>query len=238
MRPLSIGAMTTYTDVLMHPVIRDEFPLLCEAAAQTGGIATQNRGTIGGNVANASPAADTPPALLVYDAELELISVRGARRVPYDRFHTGYKTTELAADELIARVHLPRGRQGWTSSYRKVGTRRAQAIAKVCFRRGVEARRRSDRGHPDRVRQRCPCRRARRHGRAGVAGTATEPHDHLRRLQTRFVPTSRQSTTSDRPRAIAVSSRASCCRHFFARSGKPDPLESSHGDHVRSPEDR
>ncbi len=129
----SIGAMTTYTDVLMHPVIRLEFPMLCEAAAQTGGIATQNRGTIGGNVANASPAADTPPALLVYDAELELISVRGARRVSYDRFHTGYKTTELAADELIARVHLPRGRQGWTSSYRKVGTRRAQAIAKVCF---------------------------------------------------------------------------------------------------------
>jgi CO/xanthine dehydrogenase FAD-binding subunit len=114
-------------------VVRSEFPLLVEAASQTGGVATQNRGTVGGNIANGSPAADTPPALLVYDAELEVISVRGARRVPYDRFHTGYKTSQLAADELIASVHLPRKRQGWTSTYRKVGTRRAQAIAKVCF---------------------------------------------------------------------------------------------------------
>jgi CO/xanthine dehydrogenase FAD-binding subunit len=132
---LSIGAMTTYTDLLTHPVVRDEFPLLCEAASQTGGVATQNRGTVGGNIANGSPAADTPPALLVYDAELELVSARGTRRVPYDRFHTGYKKSELAADELIARINLPRGpaRHGWTAAYRKVGTRRAQAIAKVCF---------------------------------------------------------------------------------------------------------
>jgi CO/xanthine dehydrogenase FAD-binding subunit len=130
---VSIGAMTTYTDLMRHQVVRSEFPLLVEAASQTGGVATQNRGTVGGNIANGSPAADTPPALLVYDAELEVISVRGARRVPYDRFHTGYKTSQLAADELIASVHLPRKRQGWTSTYRKVGTRRAQAIAKVCF---------------------------------------------------------------------------------------------------------
>ena len=130
---LAIGALTTYTDLLNDPLVRDEFPLLCEAAAQTGGVATQNRGTLGGNIANASPAADTPPALLVYDAELELRSVRGVRRVPYARFHTGYKTMELAPDEIIARIHLPRDRRGWTAAYRKVGTRRAQAIAKVCF---------------------------------------------------------------------------------------------------------
>jgi CO/xanthine dehydrogenase FAD-binding subunit len=130
---LSLGALTTYTDLLDDALVRAEFPLLCDAAAQTGGVATQNRGTIGGNIGNASPAADTPPALLVYDAELELVSVRGSRRVPYDRFHTGYKTADMAADEIIARVHLPRGRSGWLSTYRKVGTRRAQAIAKVCF---------------------------------------------------------------------------------------------------------
>lgn len=130
---VAIGALTTYTDVLKHSLIQEEFPLICEAAAQTGGVATQNRGTIGGNIANASPAADTPPALLVYDAELELISTRGVRRVPYAEFHTGYKTYDLAADELIARIHLPRGRRGWAGMYRKVGTRRAQAIAKVCF---------------------------------------------------------------------------------------------------------
>jgi CO/xanthine dehydrogenase FAD-binding subunit len=129
---LTMGALTTYTDVLKHPVVQADFPLLCEAAAQTGGVATQNRGTIGGNIANASPAADTPPALLVYDAELELASTRGTRRVPYHRFHTGYKTMDLAPDELIARVHLPR-RPGWIGTYRKVGTRKAQAIAKVCF---------------------------------------------------------------------------------------------------------
>src|SRR5688500_4417567 len=129
---LVIGALTTYTDLLNHPVVRAEFPLLCDAASQTGGVATQNRGTIGGNIGNASPAADTPPALLVYDAELELLSARGSRRVRYDRFHTGYKTSVLAPDELIARIHLPRGAR-WTVAYRKVGTRRAQAIAKVCF---------------------------------------------------------------------------------------------------------
>jgi CO/xanthine dehydrogenase FAD-binding subunit len=130
---LSLGALTTYTDLLNHPLVRAEFPLLCEAAAQTGGVATQNRGTVGGNIANASPAADTPPALLVYDAELELRSARGVRRVPYVDFHTGYKTMDLAPDEIIARILLPRARSGWIAAFRKVGTRRAQAIAKVCF---------------------------------------------------------------------------------------------------------
>ena len=89
---VALGALTTYADVLADPVLRSEFPLLCTAARQTGGIATQNRGTLGGNIANASPAADSPPALLVYDAELELRSIGGLRRVRYDRFHTGYKT--------------------------------------------------------------------------------------------------------------------------------------------------
>jgi len=117
---------------LEHSVIRTDFPLLCDAAAQTGGVATQNRGTLGGNIGNASPAADTPPALLVYEAELELLSASGARRVPYDRFHTGYKTSVLAPGEIIARIHLPR-REGWTATFRKIGTRRAQAIAKICF---------------------------------------------------------------------------------------------------------
>jgi CO/xanthine dehydrogenase FAD-binding subunit len=130
---LSIGALTTYTDLLNHSVVRAEFPLLCEAAEQTGGVATQNRGTVGGNIANASPAADTPPALLVYDAELELRSVRAVRRVPYAAFHTGYKAMDLAPDEIIVRIHLQRSRSGWTVAYRKVGTRRAQAISKVCF---------------------------------------------------------------------------------------------------------
>jgi CO/xanthine dehydrogenase FAD-binding subunit len=130
---VSIGALTTYSEVLANERLAAEFPLLSAAARETGGIATQNRGTIGGNIANASPAADTPPALLVYDAAVELVSARGTRRVEYHRFHQGYKVMDLAPDELIARVLLPRGRAGWVQGYRKVGTRRAQAISKVCF---------------------------------------------------------------------------------------------------------
>jgi CO/xanthine dehydrogenase FAD-binding subunit len=130
---VTIGALTTYSEVIAHPVLQAEFPLLTAAALQTGGIATQNRGTLGGNIANASPAADSPPALLVYDAELELISIRGSRRVPYDRFHTGYKEMDLAAGELIRGIRMPRRRPGWAGAYRKVGARRAQAISKVCF---------------------------------------------------------------------------------------------------------
>ncbi|HKV99335.1 MAG TPA: xanthine dehydrogenase family protein subunit M [Vicinamibacterales bacterium] len=129
----AIGALTTYTDVIQDARLAKAFPLLGRAAAETGGVATQNRGTLGGNIANASPAADTPPALLVYDAELELQSVRGTRRVPYDRFHRGYKEMDLGPDELITRIHLPRPRAGGRHYYRKVGTRRAQAISKVCL---------------------------------------------------------------------------------------------------------
>jgi CO/xanthine dehydrogenase FAD-binding subunit len=133
-RPDSVvlGGLTTFSDILRHDLLRAEFPLLCRAASETGGVANQNRGTIGGNIANASPAADTPPALLVYDAELELISARGRRAVAYDRFHSGYKQMDLAPDELIAAVRLPRT-SGWVQHYRKVGARRAQAISKVCF---------------------------------------------------------------------------------------------------------
>ncbi len=132
-RELSIGALTTYAEIRRDPTVAREFPLLVHAARETGGIAIQNRGTIGGNIANASPAADTPPALLVYDAQLELRSVRGTRRVPYAAFHRGYKQMDLAHDELIVRIVLPRGRAAWRDTYRKVGTRQAQAISKVCF---------------------------------------------------------------------------------------------------------
>lgn len=128
-----LGALTTYTDILRSEAVRNDCPLMCHAAAETGGVATQNRGTIGGNIANASPAADTPPALLVYDAVVELISVRGTREVPYDRFHLGYKRMDLAPDELIRSVRVVRGRGAWTRAWRKVGTRRAQAISKICF---------------------------------------------------------------------------------------------------------
>jgi CO/xanthine dehydrogenase FAD-binding subunit len=130
---VTLGALTTYTDVRRNATLAAEFPLLARSASETGGIATQNRGTLGGNIANASPAADSPPALLAYDAELEIVSARGARWSRYDSFHSGYKKMDLHNDELIRRIRLSRARQAWKQYYRKVGTRRAQAISKVCF---------------------------------------------------------------------------------------------------------
>lgn len=154
---VSIGALTTYSEIQESPRLEQEYPLLAVAARETGGRATQNRGTIGGNIANASPAADTPPVLLVYDAELEIVSATGTRRVSYERFHKGYKQMDLAPGEIIARIHLPSRTQWLAPSgvsaspvasapvvsafrrnagrdyYRKVGTRRAQAISKVCL---------------------------------------------------------------------------------------------------------
>lgn len=130
---VTLGAMTTYAEIQQHPVLQSEFPLLCDAARETGSIATQNRGTLGGNIVNASPAADSPPALLVYDAAVELVSQRGVRWLLYHGFHTGYKKMQLAPDELVRAIRLPRRAQVWRQYYRKVGTRKAQAISKVCF---------------------------------------------------------------------------------------------------------
>jgi CO/xanthine dehydrogenase FAD-binding subunit len=130
---VTLGALTTYTDVQDNLTLRDEFPMLCQAASETGGLAIQNRGTLGGNIANASPAADSPPALLAYDAELELISKKGSRRIPYHEFHLGYKQMHIRPDELLRAIHLPRPKRARTNYYRKVGTRKAQAISKVCF---------------------------------------------------------------------------------------------------------
>lgn len=130
---ISIGAACTYTDIREHKVIAQEFPLLAAAAGWTGGIANQNRGTLGGNIVNASPAADSLPALLAYEADLILVSARGERRVAYTGFHTGYKKMLLAGDELIRAVSLPRSFTGYVSYSRKVGARNAQSIAKVCL---------------------------------------------------------------------------------------------------------
>jgi CO/xanthine dehydrogenase FAD-binding subunit len=131
---VTLGALSTYAEVQRHEILAREFPLLCRAAAETGSAATQNRGTLGGNIANASPAADSPPALIVYEAEIEIVSAGGARCVPYASFHTGYKKMNLQAGELIRSIRLARPRSAALKQYfRKVGTRRAQAISKICF---------------------------------------------------------------------------------------------------------
>jgi CO/xanthine dehydrogenase FAD-binding subunit len=130
---IQIGAGCTYTDLREREIVKQEFPLLAHAAGWIGGIANQNRGTLGGNIANASPAGDSLPALLAYDAELILVSVRGERRVAYRNFHKDYKKMDLAPDELIRAICLPRRFKGYLSYTRKVGTRNAQAISKVCI---------------------------------------------------------------------------------------------------------
>src|SRR6202166_2481623 len=110
-----------------------KFPLITSAARWTGGVANQNRGTLGGNIVNASPAADSLPALLVYGAELILVSVRGERRILYDNFHTGYRKTQCAPDEVIQLICLPRQFSDYRAYTRKIGARNAQAISKVCL---------------------------------------------------------------------------------------------------------
>ena len=130
---VTLGALTTYAEVQRHEILAREFPLLCRAAAETGSVATQNRGTLGGNIANASPAADSPPALIVYGAEIEIVSAGGTRWVPYPSFHTGYKKMNLRAGELIRSIRVARPRSAWKQYFRKVGARRAQAISKICF---------------------------------------------------------------------------------------------------------
>jgi CO/xanthine dehydrogenase FAD-binding subunit len=127
---ISIGALTTFTEIRGSALCREHLPALVVAAATIGAAQIQNRGTIGGNVANASPAGDTLPVLLAMDAAIELGSHRGERLVPAAEFFPAYRQTALAPDELILRVRIPL-RAGRETRFRKVGTRRAQAISKV-----------------------------------------------------------------------------------------------------------
>ena len=126
---LRIGALTTYTEIIASPIIRKRVPMLVAAAREVGGAQIQNRGTLGGNIANASPAGDTLPVLAAADARIVLRSAGDERRVSFSEFYTGYRTSVRQPDELITAIEIPaiEGRQWW----RKVGTRRAQAISKV-----------------------------------------------------------------------------------------------------------
>lgn len=128
-----IGGGCTFTQIKNHPIIQQEFPLLVNSAEATGAFAIQNRATIGGNIANMSPAADTPPVLLAYNADLILLSSKGYRIVNYTQFHKGYKRADLRADEIIMAIKIHRHQGISHSYYRKVGTRAAQSISKVCL---------------------------------------------------------------------------------------------------------
>jgi CO/xanthine dehydrogenase FAD-binding subunit len=128
-----VGASATFRDLRAHAGVAKQLPLLAKAASWIGSIANQSRATLGGNLVNGSPAADSSPALLVYDAEIELISIRGSRRLPYSAFHTGYKRNVMAPDELLYAIHIPLRFNDHCQYLRKVGTRRAMAISKVAL---------------------------------------------------------------------------------------------------------
>ena len=128
-KTLSIGALATYTQMVRNKNVQKRLPILVQASLEVGGVQIQNRGTLGGNIANGSPAGDSLPVLAVANAILVLKSLDGTRRVPFNEFYTGYRQSVLRKDELIAAIEFPPvvGKQ-W---FRKVGTRAAQAISKI-----------------------------------------------------------------------------------------------------------
>jgi CO/xanthine dehydrogenase FAD-binding subunit len=128
---LQIGSLTTYTQLITSPLVQRYAPALVAASRTIGAIQIQNRGTIGGNIVNASPAGDSLPVLAASDAQIEIGSLRGTRRVPLNQFYTAYRRTVLQPDELVLNVSLPKLRSGERDFFFKVGTRRAQAISKV-----------------------------------------------------------------------------------------------------------
>lgn len=128
---LEIGATTPFSEIRQSAAVRASWASLAVAAGQIGGWQIQNRATLGGNLANASPAGDSLPVLLALDATVVLASVAGLREVPYREFHTGYRKTVLQPGEIVARIRLPHLPQGSVQAFRKVGTREAQSISKV-----------------------------------------------------------------------------------------------------------
>ena len=126
---LSIGALATYTAIIRSRHVQRRLPMLVQAAREIGGLQIQNRGTLGGNIANASPAGDTLPVLAAAEAVVVLRSAGEERRVGFAEFYTGYRQSQRRPDELISAVEVaPVEGAQW---FRKVGTRAAQAISKV-----------------------------------------------------------------------------------------------------------
>ncbi|MFN2602919.1 MAG: xanthine dehydrogenase family protein subunit M [Gemmatimonadaceae bacterium] len=124
-----IGALATYTALIRSPIIVERLPMLVDASRLIGGPQIQNRGTVGGNIANGSPAGDSLPVFSAIDAIVVLRNAAGERRVPFNEFYTGYRATVMKPDELIVAVEVePMEGKQW---FRKVGTRAAQAISKI-----------------------------------------------------------------------------------------------------------
>ena len=138
----TIGASTTHSDILKNELINTHLPALADACKNIGSLAIRNRGTVGGNLLNASPASDSAPALLVYDASLILENINDAREVKIDDFFIEYKKTHLCNNELLTKIMIPPVNNNDKAVFYKIGARKSVSIAKVnaCFRIRVEER--------------------------------------------------------------------------------------------------
>ena len=127
---LELGAGVTLTTLASSKIVSEAFPALSQAAGHMASWAVRNRGTLGGNLSNASPAADTAPPLLALGAAVNLVSLRGERRIPITEFFTGPGSTCMAPDEILSSVWIPL-REDWRMSYRKIGRRKAETLSVI-----------------------------------------------------------------------------------------------------------
>ena len=207
---MSLGALVTYTSLTRSRLVRQRLPMLVDAARLVGGIQIQNRGTIGGNIANGSPAGDTLPVFAAADAVVVVRSARTERRIPFADFYSGYRATVRRPDELIVAIEVPplQGDQ-W---FRKVGTRAAQAISKVVIAavRGASPRVALGSVGPVVV-------RARRTEQALAAGQGIEAA--IAALQTEITPIDDVRSTAEYRRVVA----GNLLREYWARAaGSPN----------------
>ncbi len=135
-----VGSLVTHTNIVNSDTIRINLPALAEASSTIGARQIQNRGTIGGNIMNASPAGDTLPPLMAYDAEIEVSSVDGSRWIKFTDFYSGYRKSVLRPNEILTRIKIKKPHPYEVSKFLKIGTRKAQAISKImgAFRIKIE----------------------------------------------------------------------------------------------------
>lgn len=126
-----IGALTTHDDVYKSQLIKDKVPFLSEAAFSVGSPQIRNRGTIGGNICNASPAADTVPPLIALDSEVKIVSIRGVRVVPLSSIYVKANVNNLAPDEIVTEIRFQALKPGSKTAFIKLGRRKALAISRI-----------------------------------------------------------------------------------------------------------
>lgn len=126
---IEVGACTTFTQMLQSPLLKEKTPALIQACSQIGSVQTRNRGTLGGNVANASPAGDTLPPLLIHNTRVVLISAHGERLIPLHEFLVGPGKTKRGPKEIIHHLHIDKLPEHMRSFYIRLGNRQGMAIS-------------------------------------------------------------------------------------------------------------